>query len=842
MKKLLFITLLNYIFFGSYSQTPDNYYLPQDVSYNPSVPTPKQFLGYQVGDQHATPYEIAAYMKELDRVSDRITLAEYAKTFENRPLLLLTITSPKNQSNIAQIKAEHQKLMLASEAAKLDVQKMPIVVWMGYSVHGNEPSGTNASLLAAYYLAAAEGPAIESLLSDAVILLDPCINPDGGNRFANWVNGNKSTVANADPNTRELTEPFPMGRTNHYWFDLNRDWLHQQMPESRGRMVHFYDWKPNILTDHHEMGSNSSFFFQPGVPKRTHPMTPQRNIDLTNKIGKYHATALDKIGSAYYTQENFDDFYYGKGSTLPDVNGAVGILFEQGSSRGHLRETTNGLLSFAFTIRNQFTATLSTLQAAKEMRVEMLEYMRNFYREPSPEASKSYVFGGSNDKAKTAEMVNILRRNQVDVHQLGATINTDNQSFTAENSFAVPMAQPQYRLIKALFERRTKFEDSLFYDVSAFTLPLSMDVPFTEKTGVVLGSKIAESVVSKGKIIGKSSVAYLFEWDSYFAPRAAAELLKKGYTLKVATEPFTGLIDGKERKFDYGTVAVSGSNLDAIEAILKSIAERDGIDFYGISTGLTPVGIDLGSDNFRKMRSPKVLVVTGPGTNNTDAGEIWHLLDTRMNIPTSMVDIETVNRTELSKYTHLIMVSGGYANLAEAKIKQYVQSGGVLIGMTDALKWLSDKGLASIKLKSNENPTERRPFSSASRDLGSYETGGAIFEIKIDNTHPIFYGYKRDFMAVFKDNNLAMEEVSGAYNTAATFTESPLVAGYVHPRNEKTFRKAPAVVTQTLGAGKLILMTENPNFRAYWYGTNKIFLNSLFFGSMVGTSRSYEED
>jgi Zinc carboxypeptidase len=840
MKKLFFLIAL--IHFQISAQTPDDYYLPQDLKYKAEIPTPKQFLGFQVGNQHVMPSEVVAYMKELDRLSDRITLIEYAKTFENRPLLLLTITSPKNHQNINQIKAEHQKLMNAAEAQKLDTKKMPVVLWMGYSVHGNEPSGVNASLLAAYYLAAAEGVAIDSLLDEAVILLDPCINPDGGNRFANWVNSNKSIVPNPDPNTRELNEAFPMGRTNHYWFDLNRDWLHQQMPESRGRLVQFYDWKPNILTDHHEMGSNSSFFFQPGVPKRTHPMTPQRNIDLTNKIGKYHAQFLDKIGSAYYTQENFDDFYYGKGSTLPDVNGSVGILFEQGSSRGHLRETTNGLLSFAFTIRNQFTATLSTLQAAKEMRVEMLDYMRNFYKDASPEANKTYVFGGSNDKAKTAEMVNILRRNQIDVFQLNSTIEAEKQVFSTENSFAVPMAQPQYRLIKALFERRTKFEDSLFYDVSAFTLPLSMDVPFSERMDVRLGKKVTENVSIKGSVFGKSSLSYAFEWDGYFAPRAAADLMKKGYSLKVASEPFTAIVDGKERKFDYGTVVVSVQNQEQTLIDLKSMAERDGLDFYGVNTGLTPEGMDFGSDGFKKMKNPKVLVITGPGTNNSDAGEIWHLLDTRMSIPTTMAEIEVVNRADLSKYTHIAMVSGAYSNLSETKIKQFLQGGGVVIGMADATKWLSDKGLANIKFKSTDVSNEKRPFASASKDLGALETGGAIFEIKIDRTHPVFYGYKKDVLAVFKDNNLAMEDNPSAYMTPALFSSTPLMAGYVHPKNEKIIKNSASIMTQTLGSGKMILMTENPNFRAYWYGTNKIFLNSLFFGSMVGVNRFSEED
>ncbi|HEY1053628.1 MAG TPA: M14 family zinc carboxypeptidase, partial [Emticicia sp.] len=554
MKKvllLLFIIVNSY----TYGQVADSYYLPQDVKYDPKIPTPKQFLGYQVGEQHVTPYEQYAYMRELARLSDRFKVEVYGKTFENRELLLLTVTSPKNHSQLEQIKAEHQKLVNPSQSGSVDTKKMPIVVWMGYSVHGNEPSGTNSNLMSAYYLAAAQGASVDSLLNEAIILIDPCINADGGNRFATWVNINRSNTLVSDINSREFSETWPGGRTNHYWFDLNRDWLYQQMPESKGRLVKFYEWRPNILTDHHEMGSASSFFFQPGIPARTHPLTPKSNIELTAKIGKFHAAGLDKINSAYYTQENYDDFYYGKGSTLPDVNGSVGILFEQASSRGHLQETSNGLLSFPFTIRNQVSATMSTLKAARAMRVELLEHMRNFYKESSTDAVKAYVFGGSKDAVKTWEMINMLKRNQIDVYKLGKDETIDGTSFDKNASYAVPMNQPQHRLIKSLFEKRTKFEDSLFYDISAWSLQYCMNTPTAEAKGSVsLGEKVSVNEFPKGKVVGSSTYAYFFEWNSYYAPRTAYELLKKGYTLKVAVEPLTAIVNGKEQKFDYGTI------------------------------------------------------------------------------------------------------------------------------------------------------------------------------------------------------------------------------------------------------------------------------------------------
>ena len=357
-----------------------NYFLPE-INYDKNIPSPESFLGYQVGEWHVSHDRLAAYMKEVARLSNRVKIEEYARTHENRPLLLLTITSESNQKNIEKIRKAHTYLSDPNISEGINIENMPAVVYQGYSVHGNEASGSNAALLMAYYLAAGKGKEIEKLLNEVVILLDPCLNPDGLNRFASWVNTHKSKNLIGDPASRELNEAWPGGRTNHYWFDLNRDWLLTQHPESQGRIKIFHNWKPNILTDHHEMGSESTFFFQPGIPTRTNPLTPEKNQELTKKIAGFHAKALDEIGSLYYTEESFDDFYYGKGSTYPDINGCVGILFEQASARGHLHETKNGDLSFPFAIRNQVKTSLSTLEAAKNLRKELLSFQRNFYSE-----------------------------------------------------------------------------------------------------------------------------------------------------------------------------------------------------------------------------------------------------------------------------------------------------------------------------------------------------------------------------------------------------------------------------------------------------------------------------
>ena len=334
MKNIVLTFLFLTISFSINSQELDlNYYVPSNQNYNDKIPTPKEIIGHQVGEWHVTHDKLVEYMKVLANSSDRITLEDRGKTFEGRPLLLLTITSPNNHSRIDDIRQRH---IDGTNDSSLDVTNDPIIVYQGFSIHGNEPSGSNAALAVAYYLAASTSLATEDLLNNTVILFDPSFNPDGLQRFAYWANTNKSKNINPDSNDREYFEVWPRGRTNHYWFDMNRDWLPVQLPESRARIASFHKWLPNILTDHHEMGSNSTFFFQPGIPSRTHPLTPQLNQDLTKEIGTYHAKALDKIGSQYYSEESYDDFYYGKGSTFPDINGSIGILFEQGLSLIHI--------------------------------------------------------------------------------------------------------------------------------------------------------------------------------------------------------------------------------------------------------------------------------------------------------------------------------------------------------------------------------------------------------------------------------------------------------------------------------------------------------------------------
>ncbi|MFK5982304.1 MAG: M14 family metallopeptidase [Flavobacteriaceae bacterium] len=829
---VLFISLQ--LFAQDYHVNLD-YYLPNDVQYDQNIPTPKSVIGHEIGDWHITHDKLVNYMYALANASDRITIENRGTTFEDRPLLLLYITSEANHSNLENIRKKHISL---TETNSVNVENMPIVVYQGFSIHGNEPSGSNAAMVAAYYLAAAQGEKIDEILNNTVILFDPSYNPDGLQRFAYWANINKSKNINPDPNDREYREIWPGGRTNHYWFDMNRDWLPVQLPESQARIETFHNWYPNILTDHHEMGTNSTFFFQPGIPSRTNPMTPKKNQELTGDIAKFHAKAFNKIGSFYYSKESFDDFYYGKGSTFPDINGSIGILFEQASSRGHAQESDNGILTFPFTIKNQFTATLSTLDAAVNMRTELLDYQKTFYYNARNEASKggAIVFGDEKDATKAYRLAEILQRHKIEFHELKSDFSKNGKKYKKGYSYVIPKNQKQHRLINAMFQRRTTFQDSLFYDVSAWTFPLAFNLDYEENESInrsgELISELKEPTISTPSA---SNYAYLMEWHDYNTPKALNKILEKGLRAKVGMKPF----NVENKNYDYGTILipVQNQNLNPSELaeFIKKVASESNVSITSVSTGLTE-GIDLGSSNFKILKPQKVALIVGDGITPYDAGEVWHLFDQRYDMLITKLDTRNFSRTDLSKYTDIILPnSWGNALTSEDanQLKTWVKDGGTLIGYKNAGKWFNSNEFMKIKFKSKKDSTQLISFEQKRDYFGAQVIGGAIFETKLDLSHPIAFGYKNDKLPTFRNSTIFMEADKNSYNNPIRYTNSPLLSGYISDKNLSELKNTAMFKVGSLGSGKVIYFTDNTNFRAFWYGTNKLLMNAIFFGNTM---------
>lgn len=834
------ISLLAALFTAGFvfSQVSLDYYLNPDHPYNPSIPKPKSLLGYEVGTWHVSHDQLVSYMYSLAAQSDRIHIENRGTTYENRPLLLLTITSPENHKKIEEIKSNHRALT-EPNADAIAIEEQPLVVYQGFSIHGNEPSGANAGLLLAYHLAASQAPETLKMLDELVILFDPSFNPDGLQRFSYWANTNKNQILTSDPNDREYNEIWPRGRTNHYWFDLNRDWLPAQLPESQARIQTFSEWIPNILTDHHEMGTNSSFFFQPGIPSRVNPLTPKQNQELTKKIGAFHVEAFNQLGSLYYSEEDYDDFYYGKGSTYPDVNGSIGILFEQASSRGHLQESDNGLLSFPFTIRNQLTAGFSTLKAATALRIELLNYFKDFYKNATASAKKSkqkaLVFSSGKDPSKGYEFAKMLRRHQIKIHQLNGTINRNGKQYETENSYVIPLEQKKHQLIKAMFSTQSQFKDSLFYDISAWTFPYAFNLDHTyENSSDLLGEEIKSLLPPEGKVMAKAGYAYLFEPHNYYTPKLLNFLHDHDIRVKVGLTPFR--INGKE--YDYGSFMIPLKNQSVSETELYELLQKGAAlthsTIYNTPTGYAE-GIDLGSRDFTTVKKPKIALLVGEGVRSYDAGEIWHLLDTRHEIAITKIDIRNLSRIELSSYTHFIMpsFSGSGLNAHKEQLQEFVEEGGTIIGYRMASKWLSKNDFIDLEFLDQGMIAENISFEEKEQFTGAQLTSGAIFNAKIDRSHPINFGFQKENIPLFRNTNLFIKSDKQSYNNPIQYTQKPLLSGYISEENLALLKNTVPFKIQRKGKGKVIVLTDNTNFRAFWYGTNRILTNALYFSDKM---------
>ncbi|MCH8487293.1 MAG: zinc carboxypeptidase [Candidatus Cyclonatronum sp.] len=834
-----------------------SFFLPDDVSYNPAIPTPKEVLGFNIGEWHLRHDLMVRYMEALAQASDRITLEFYGRSHELRPLLLLTITHPENHGRIDAIREQHVQLSDPQRSGDLDLSQMPAVVWLGYSVHGNEHSGVNAGVLAAYYYAAAEGEAVETLLRESVILLDPSFNPDGQDRFVSWVNSHRNlNRLTADPANREFNEPWPRSRTNHYWFDLNRDWMPLQHPESRYRLEMFHHWKPNVLTDHHEMGTNATYFFQPGVPSRNNPLTPERNYELTGKLAEFHAAYLDEIGQLYYSRETFDDFYVGKGSTYPDFFGTIGILFEQASSRGHIQESQHGLLSFPETILNQFLTSLSTVAGTHALREDFHAFKRDYFRSALEEARrdevKAWVFGAEHDPARMYHLSDILLRHQLSFYQLNRDITVRGQTFRAGRDFIIPTEQPNYRMVRSLFETRTTFTDSLFYDVSTWSLPHSFDLQHAELNSRMFGSNLLGEQVQAETLAfptgtvhgGQARFAYIFEWDGYYAPRALNDLLRHDIRAKVANREFTLPAEGGDRSFARGSVMIpvgiqDACSPDELYAMIQEAARENAVDFYAVNTGLARSGIDLGSPSFSSLRKPEVLLLVGDGVNVSEAGETWFQLDQRYNVPVSMVETDRFDRLDLSRYNTIVLPNGNYNRISASgreNLSRWLNSGGVIIAYKSAINWLVRHDLASAEFKtvsSSRAAGEMIAYEDAGQLRGAQVIGGSIFRTRADLSHPLLYGYRNPELSVFRNSTLFLAPPQNAHAAPLRYTRQPLVSGYVSPQNLQTLPGTASLMVSGSGQGRVVMFADNPNFRAFWFGTNKLFANSLFFGHTI---------
>nr|WP_320039324.1 M14 family zinc carboxypeptidase [uncultured Bacteroides sp.] len=851
------ISVLLFLFITISLQAQPNYYFSGSDKFDPKIPTPEAFLGYPIGS-HFTRYDkIVEYFKELSRLSDKVKFSVIGKTHEERDLVILTITSPENSSRLEEIRKEHLTLVDPTKPEP-DYDKLPAVVYLGYGVHGNETSSGEAALLAAYYLVASQNTEVQNYLKQIVVHIDPAQNPDGRDHAANWHNSWKSFPPVADPFDEEHNETWPGARGNHYSINLNRDWLSLVAPESQARVAFYHQWYPNIFDDYHEMGANSTYYFEPSRPIGTwNPITPNSTYEKLNVILANHfSQALDNIGSLYFTKEQFDNIAPIYGSTYPDITGGVGTTLEQGSSRGLVQETKTGNLTFPFTIRNQFVTSIATIKAAYDERATLLKHQKDFFKSAidlaKSNSTKGYLFGNVADQSLTQKFLDLLLQHRIEVYALQKSHSINGKNFEPEYSYVVPAQQSQYRLVHSIFEENTSFKDSTFMDITAWSLVHAYGIQYAKIKDDFFnkGDQVLRIKELNGDIVnGSSKYAYILDWTELNSYKALYSLTHLGLNTKTAFKPFTTKIGNKLQEFGYGSVVipVAGQKIDSdsLYKVISKVSAYAKVRFYSVNTGLSLNGIDLGSENIKLVREPKVAILTGQGISSTEAGEAWFVLNQYIGIPATKLNINILDRADLSKYNTLVLAGGTYNYLGkndEKKIKEWVSAGNVLITFDDASEWVIKQGIVNENLIDTvkvQLVNERADFVRANEKEGAKRLSGSIFSLDLDITNPIGFGFKNRNIFVLREGLTLLKPTKSPYGTVAKYTSSPLINGYVSKENISKIRNTAAIDYVNVGAGTVVLFSDNPNFRATWIETSRLFLNSVLFGNHLSRGGRY---
>ena len=852
----------------------DREMFPTNVSYDSRFPTPATFLGHELGSAPVRYHELVEYLQTVASLSDRMTIEVIGYSHERRPILFLVITSPTNHARIGEIREQHVGLTEPSVNQSVS-NDMPVVTWLNYGVHGAESAGMDSALPTVYYLAAAQGPEVERILQESVILVTAAFNPDGHAKRASWFDSYSSQEAVSDPQHLEHDYDGQVLRTNHYGFDLNRQWLLLTQPESSAWVRKWHEWRPNVSIDFHEMGSGQTYYSHPGVATRSHPLIPDVAHKLMLDTVRESERFLDSEARLYFHGERFDNFYIGKGSTYPLVNGGVGILYEAGSARGVELDTPHGLRTYRENTRKHFRTSIGSVEGALNQRIKLLEYQKRFYETALTDAKdnvvKAYVFDAPNDAARMYHFVDLLRSHRIKAYELSRNINVNGKVFTAGEAMIVPLRQPQYRMIRGIFDTVTEFKDSTFYDVSSWTVPLAFNLQYEALSGRGFNANLVGAETSldtpAADAPDAANYGFAFEWAGYYAPRALNRVLGADLLASVATKPFALQTTRGPYEFRAGSIFVpfdrQEQSPEQIEKLMRVIAADDGVFVHAITSGRSAsdvAGVNPGGPSFVPVKKPKVLLVTGRGVDLYDTGAAWHLMDFRMRMPVTLRDRDRLDGLDWSTYSHVIFPGGEYEEYAPDyldTLRQWVEHGGTVVGIRQASQWLRDNVLDYVEpvdgdvvtspdgsetipgsaplqpeeAEDTEDSDETERFNYAekeSRDAVDI-IGGAIFSGDVDITHPLGFGYDRRDIAIHKNTDEVMARPDNPYATVIAYGEQPLLSGYASATNKDALAGTAALIADRRGDGSVVLFSDDPNFRAIWYGTNKLFMNALFF-------------
>jgi len=825
------------------------------VLHGDNIKSPAAFLGYGLGEKFTFHHKVVSYFKHVSDASPNVKLISYGKTYEQRPLLVAVISSEENINIIEDIRLDNLKRAGVIKGKTTD-SKVGIV-WLSYNVHGNEANSTEAAMKTLYALTNKENKEAQAWLENTVVILDPCINPDGRDRYANWFRMTASRWPDANPLSIEHMEPWPGGRTNHYYFDLNRDWAWQTQIESQSRIKLYNQWLPHIHVDFHEQGVNSPYYFAPAA-EPFHEYITDWQRELQTMIGKNHSKYFDKNSWLYFTKEVFDLLYPSYGDTYPTYNGAIGMTYEQaGHSRGGLAvETEDGdTLTLNDRLTHHYTTGLSTIEVASNNVDKILLEFSRFFEEGKknpPGKYTSYIISKNNNEDKIKDLKSWLNANGIE-HGLVSTSKSikgfsylkgkTEQLKVSKGDIIISAKQSKSVLVQILFEPQTTLRDTMTYDITAWSIPYVFGLKSYAVKSDVKFSK-ARYFKPKYEIVDKSPYAYLLPWEGINDVRFLANLFKNDIVSRVSEEPFS--IEGRE--FNRGTLVITrkgnekhGSKFDEI---IKNAGKKYDRRLFTVNTGFVTKGKDFGSSSMRVVKRPKIGLVSGDGVSSSRYGEVWHYFERQIEFPVTVLGTDYFMQIPKHNFDILIFPGGGHNYLdrkALIELRSWVRSGGKLIVMDSSLdKFVDQKGFGlkkyatDVEKESSEKRDNERELSERLRHYKdrqrselSQNAYGSIIKIKMDKSHPLAFGYGDEYFSLKLRNN-RYAYLHNGWNVGTVADSTSIVSGFVGYKAQENFRESMVFGVEDIGRGSIIYMADNPLFRGFWYNGKLLFANAIF--------------
>lgn len=822
------------------------------VSASAQLKSPDEFLGYSIGTKFTPHWKIVNYFQHVaSQSAAMVKLEQYGETNEGRPLLLAFVSDPQNISRLDQIRMNNLRLANVAKDKMMPMEdNAPVIVWLSYNVHGNETSSSEAAMLTLYSLVDPSNTQTKEWLKNTVIIIDPCLNPDGRDRYVNWFNSVEGMKANPQPMAREHREPWPGGRTNHYNFDLNRDWAWQTQVESQQRIKIYDQWLPQVHVDYHEQWVDAPYYFAPAA-EPFHEVITSWQREFQTMIGKNNAKYFDKNGWLYYTKELFDLFYPSYGDTYPTYNGAIGMTYEQaghGISGTAIINSEGDTLTLHDRVMHHYTTGISTIETASRNATRLVKEFRKYFNEAVSTGVgeyKSYVIKNNPaDAERIKALIQLFDKNDI---RYGLTSAGTGKGYSyqsgkeetfnySKDDIVVTALQPRSALVKVLLEPKSKLTDSATYDISAWSLPYAYGLTAWATKEKINGAGMHSIPNVKN---AETTYGYLMEWNGISAARTAGQLLQKGILLRYAEQPFQ--IDGKQ--YERGTIIILKTANKAfgnsLWNIVREVADANGTKVNPVSGGLVDQGFDFGSSKVHSFKAPKVVLLTGEGVNANAAGEIWHFFDQQLGYPITLVNANDISRANWNDFNVLILPDGNYRFLNDKSsvesFKGWVQKGGRVIALENAVAQLAK---ADFGIKQKKNDEEKKDSSSSYDDLKKFAdrerdaisgfTPGSILKVELDNTHPLGFGYPGYYYTLKLDDNFYEYFKNDGWNVGIIRKDNQ-VAGFIGSEKKQKFRDGLLFGAQSMGDGTVIYLADNPLFRSFWENGKLLLCNALFF-------------